>query len=388
MLILEFKIKAKPQQKSAINEAIRSFQFVRNKCLRYWMDNEKVSKFDLNKYCAVLAKEFAFANELNSQARQAAAERAWAAISRFFDNCKSQIPGRKGYPRFQKDNRSVEYKTTGWKLSENKRFITFTDKKNIGRVKLIGSRDLSFYQVEQIKRVRIVKRADGYYCQVAVNIDRTEPLESTGSMIGLDVGLETFYTDSNGNKEVNPRFLRKSEQSLKRSQRRVSKKVKGSSNRRKARKVLAQKHLKISRQRKDHAVKLARCVIQSNDLIVYENLRVRNMVKNHCLAKSINDAGWYQFRLFLDYFAKVYGRLTVAVEPAYTSQDCSECGARVQKSLSTRTHVCQCGCELDRDHNAALNILNKGLNTLGHKEIYAWGESTSTLTGEPLPVAS
>jgi putative transposase len=388
MLILEFKIKAKPQQQSAMDEAIRSFQFVRNKCLRYWMDNEKVNKFDLNKYCAVLAKEFSFANELNSQARQAAAERAWVSISRFFDNCKSQIPGRKGYPRFQKDNRSVEYKTTGWKLSEDKRFITFTDKKNIGRVKLLGSRDLNFYSVDQIKRVRIVKRADGYYCQIAANVDRTEPLEPTGSMVGLDVGLEAFYTDSNGNKEVNPRLLRKGEQSLKRSQRRVSKKVKGSANRRKARKVLARAHLKISRQRKDYAVKLARCVIQSNDLVVYENLRVRNMVKNHCLAKSINDAGWYQFRMFLDYFAKVYGRVTVAVEPAYTSQDCSKCGARVQKSLSTRTHVCKCGCELDRDHNAALNILNKGLNTLGHKEIYAWGESTSTLVGAILPAAS
>lgn len=388
MLILEFKAKVKPAQQSAIDEAIRSFQFVRNKCLRYWIDHKGATKFDLNKYCAVLAKEFTFAHELNSQARQAAAERAWAAISRFFDHCKAKAPGRKGYPQFQKDNRSVEYKTTGWKLSEDKRSITFSDKKGIGQVKLMGTRDLNFYSVEQIKRVRIVKRADGYYCQIAVSVERDEPLEPTGSIIGLDVGLESFYTDSRGNKEVDPRFLRKGEQSLKRSQRQVSKKVKGSANRRRARKVLARKHLKISRQRKDHAIKLARCVIQSHDLVVYENLRVRNMVKNHCLAKSINDAGWYQFRLFLDYFAKVFGRLTVAVEPAYTSQDCSECGVRVQKSLSTRTHVCQCGCELDRDHNAALNILNKGLNTLGHKEIYAWGESTSTLVGAILPVAS
>jgi putative transposase len=361
MLVLEFKAKAKTYQQNAIDEAIRSFQFVRNKCLRYWMDNTGATKFDLNKYCAVLAKEFTFANELNSQARQAAAERAWAAISRFFDNCKAQIPGRKGYPRFQKGNRSVEYKTTGWKLSEDKRFITFTDKKGIGQLKMLGTRDLSFYQTDQIKRVRLVKRADGYYCQIAILVDRTEPLEPTGSIVGLDVGLESFFTDSNGEKEANPRFYRKGEQSMKRSQRQVSKKVKGSANRHKARKILARKHLKISRQRKDHAIKLARCVIQSNDLVAYENLKVRNMVKNHCLAKSINDAGWYQFRMFLDYFAKVFGRLTIAVEPAYTSQECSKCGVIVKKSLSTRTHVCQCGCSLDRDHNAALNILNKGL---------------------------
>jgi putative transposase len=223
----------------------------------------------------------------NSQARQAAAERAWVAISRFFEACKSGVPGCKGYPKFQKDNRSVEYKTTGWKLSEDKRFITFTDKKNIGRVKLLGCRDLNFYSLEQIKRVRLVRRADGVYVQFCLQVERTEPLEPTGAMIGLDVGLEAFYTDSHGNKAVNPRFLRKSEKALKRSQRRVAKKVKGSQNRRRARKVLARNHLKISRQRKDHAVKLARCVIQSHDLIVYENLRVGNMVKNHCLAKSI-----------------------------------------------------------------------------------------------------
>lgn len=95
MLVLEFKVKGKVQQYSAIDDAIRTFQFVRNKALRFWMDNEKVNGFDLNQYCAVLAKEFDFAKELNSQARQAAAERAWFAISRFFDNCKSGTPGKK-----------------------------------------------------------------------------------------------------------------------------------------------------------------------------------------------------------------------------------------------------------------------------------------------------
>jgi putative transposase len=110
------------------------------------------------------------------------------------------------------------------------------------------------------------------------------------------------------------------------------------------------------------------------------------MVKNHCLTKSINDAGWYQFRMWLDYFAKVFGRLTIAVEPTYTSQECSDCGAIVKKSLSTRTHVCQCGCKLDRDHNAAINILNEGLEkypgALGNSN--AWGEMTAALVGEIL----
>jgi putative transposase len=153
---------------------------------------------------------------------------------------------------------------------------------------------------------------------------------------------------------------------MKRAQRLVSRKEKGKNNRRRARIKLGKIHLKISRRRKDHAVKLARCVIRSNDLVAYEDLRVRNMVKNHCLAKSISDAGWYQFRVWLETFGRIFGRVTVAVNPAYTSQECSSCGTVVKKSLSTRTHSCQCGCELGRDHNAALNILTKAIGTAGH----------------------
>ena len=121
MLVLEFKTYGKSSQFSAVDESIRTAQFVRNKALRFWMDNPKVNKYDLNKYCAVLAKEFPFANELNSQARQSSAERAWSAISRFFENCKKGIPGKKGFPQFQKDCRTVEYKTTGWKLADDRK---------------------------------------------------------------------------------------------------------------------------------------------------------------------------------------------------------------------------------------------------------------------------
>ncbi len=173
--------------------------------------------------------------------------------------------------------------------------------------------------------------------------------EPSGTTIGLDVGLKDYYTDSKGTTVENPRFLRKGEKVLKRYGRRVSRKVKGSRNRGKARQILGKRHLKISRQRKDHAVKLARCVISSNDVVVYEDLRIKNMVKNHCLAKSINDASWYQFRVWLEYFGKVFEKITVAVNPQYTSQECSSCGQIVKKTLSTRTHACQCGCVLDRD---------------------------------------
>jgi len=376
MIVLEFKIKGKTKQYQAIDEAIRTLQFVRNKCLRYWMDGQKVNRAELYRYNTKLRSEFSFVQDLNSHACQASVERCWSSIARFFDNCKKQIPGKKGYPRFKKNTRSVEYKTSGWKLLDPKH-IEFTDKKEIGKLKLIGTWDLAFYPQDKIKRVRLVRRADGYYCQFCISVDIKEELPPTHQTIGLDVGLKEFYTDSMGQTEPNPRFYRQGEKRLKFHQRRISRKKKGSTNRKKAINKLGRKHLKISRQREEHAKRLARCVIQSNDFVAYEDLRIRNLVKNHCLAKSINDAGWYQFRKWLEYFGKKMGRVTVAVNPAYTSQICSNCGAVVKKSLSTRTHVCACGCRLDRDENAAINILNRALGTVGHTGTWILDPNTS-----------
>src|ERR1051326_5176601 len=159
MLIYEYKLDANKAQYAAIDEAIRITQFIRNKCLRKWMDEDRVNKNDLQCYCAVLSKEYSFATLLNSQARQAAADRAWFAISRFYDNCKTHKPGKKGYPQFQHDNRSVEYKTTGWKLDSDGKHITFMDGCSIGRVRLIGTRDIMTFPLRQIKRVRLLRRA-------------------------------------------------------------------------------------------------------------------------------------------------------------------------------------------------------------------------------------
>jgi putative transposase len=389
MLVFEFKGQGKTTQYSAINEAIQTAQFVRNKCIRYWMDNRDVGQKDLYRYNTALRAEFSFVKDLNSHACQTAVDRAYSSIARFYSNCKKSVPGKKGYPKFKKNCRSVEYKTSGWKLSETRKQITFTDKKGIGKLKLKGTWDLNFYQLDQIKRVRLVRRADGYYVQFLASAENKVESKPTGKAIGLDVGLKEFYTDSNGQKEPNPRFYREGEKRLGFLQRRVSRKEKGSANRKKAINRLGRKHLKISRQREEHAKKVARCVIQSNDLVAYEDLRIKNLVKNHCLAKSINDAGWYQFRKWLEYFGIKFGKITIAVNPAYTSQECSNCGTTVKKSLSTRTHVCRCGCILDRDWNAAINILKLGWCTAGHVGTWilnpnASGDSTSTLIGEIL----
>jgi len=284
----------------------------------------KIDKFALNKYSTEQRIEFPFTAELNSMAVQSAAERAWSAISRFYDNCKSGKHGKEGFPQFQRDCRSVEYKTSGWKLHKTKRRITFTDKKGIGELKLLGKWDIQSYELKDIKRVRLIRRADGYYAQFCIGIDVVDIQPKTGVDIGLDVGIESFYTDSNGHHEPNPKFLRKAEKSIKHSQKRIYKKVKGSSGRKKARKLYAKKH----------SVK--------------------------------------------------FDKVAIAVAPHYTSQKCSSCGVIVKKSLSTRTHNCSCGCELHRDTNAAINILNLAKARGGHPQSNATGVGISTLVGENL----
>jgi putative transposase len=384
MLVLEYKVKAKQTQYRAIDETIRTVQFIRNKAIRYWMDAPRATPINyaaLSRYSTELRNEFKFVKDLNSMAVQASAERGWLAISRFYDNCKSKKPGKKGFPRFQKNNRSVEYKTSGWKLHSTKRRITITDKKGIGTLKLLGKWDIHIYPVKSIKRVRLVRRADGYYCQFAIDAECVDIGPKTGNEIGLDVGLESFYTDSNGHHEPNPKFLRTADSDIKHAQRRIYKKKKGSSNRRKARASYSRKHLRVSRQRNEHAKRLARNVCKSNDLVAYEDLRIRNMVKCHNRAKSISDASWYQFRLWLEHFAKKFGKTAVSVRPHNTSQDCCICGKKVKKELKVRIHSCTCGLVIHRDINAAINILLRAKSTVGQTGSNALGVAASTLVG-------
>jgi putative transposase len=387
MRVIEFKLKVNPSQEIAIQEAIRVGQFIRNKCLRFWMDSTKEDQVNYGTLCRLTTElsnspEFSFVGKLNSMARQASAERAWFSISRFYNNCQKGL-AKKGYPKFKKFSRSVEYKTSGWKLTEDKKFIQITDKTGIGKLKLIGTFNRQLLDKTTIKRVRLIQRADGFYCQFVLDIERVEPFNSTGKEVGIDLGLNHFLTDSNGDKIDNPRFLRQAERRLKKAQRKLSKKKKGSQKRLKQKSKVARLHLKVSRQRKDFAVKTAKALIQSNDLVVYEDLKVSSMVKNPKLAKSISDASWSMFTDWLDYFGKIHGKFVIAVNPQYTSQQCSDCGNLVKKTLSVRTHICSCGCVLDRDENAAINILARA-NTVGRTEIQARLQTTHCLLGESL----
>ena len=388
MIVREAKLLngSKPQYQR-LDEAIRTAQFIRNKAVRLWRDELDVDKSRISRLCKELAKQFPFAKKLNSMARQASGERAWNSISSFYRRCREGAK-KKGYPQFKKHCRSVEYKTTGWKLSSDCKFINFTDGFKAGQFSLFCNSEVREDLLTlKINRVRVVRRADGYYAQFCFDANRSETGNYTGNVVGLDLGLNYFYKDQNDNAAIYPKYLRKAEKRIKKLQRRLSRKfVKGqvprlkkfggtetdtanfsqSNNYHKARKRLGKCHLKVQRQRKDWAVKLARCVVASNDVVVYEDLKIQNMIKNHHLAKSISDAGWYQFTQWLDYFGKVWNKAVVSVSPNFTSQDCSNCGFRVKKSLSTRTHKCpKCQTEICRDTNAALNILKKGMSILG-----------------------
>lgn len=247
------------------------------------------------------------------------------------------------------------------------------------------------YDLDCYIHVRLVRRADGYYAQFAIDVALKIETQPTGQVVGIDLGLKYFIAD-NGNLEPSPQFDRKCEQQLNRANRKKSQKFSAarkkakqrqSNNYHKAKNRYARQHLKVSRQRKEYCNRLAYDPIESNDLVAYENLNVKWLLRNRHLAKSISDAGWSNFPTWLEYFGEKYGKVTVAVPPDHTSQNCSNCGKKVKKSLSTRTHVCpDCGYVEDRDVNASINILRLGLCTVGHTGTYTTlQEAASRLWG-------
>jgi putative transposase len=190
--------------------------------------------------------------------------------------------------------------------------------------------------------------------------------QNNGNSIGIDVGLKEFYTDSNGNKVDNPRYFEKSERKLKREQRKLSRKQKGSNNRNKQRIKVAKVHEKITNQRNDFLQKESTKLVRENQTIVIEDLDVKGIVRNHRLAKAISSVSWSKFFTMLEYKATWYGNTIIRVSTFYpSSQICSKCGYKnpLVKNLAIRNWECpQCHTKHDRDINASINILNKGLS--------------------------
>jgi putative transposase len=223
----------------------------------------------------------------------------------------------------------------------------------IGRIAVHWSRPLEGIP----KTVTISREADGWYACISCAHVPVQHLPETGKETGIDLGIEAFATLSEGTRVFYPGWYRNAERALKTAQRRIARRKKGSKRRRKAVTLLAKAHQTVRRQRTDFHHKTALVLVRQNDVIYHEDLQVRNMVRNHHLAKSIQDAGWYSFLSILSFKAVCAGRSLIAVNPAFTSQTCSGCGVMVSKGLSVRWHSCpDCGTNLHRDHNAAKNI--------------------------------
>ena len=269
----------------------------------------------------------------------------------FFRRVKS---GEKpGYPRFKNEQRMAGFgfKELGNGFSIDGRRLKLS---GIGRIAVRWHRPLQ----GKTKTVRIVKRADGWYacfcCETEPN-----PLPQTNQEVGVDVGILSLLTTSDGEHTQNPRWYRKAQKRLRILQRSVARKRKGGSNRKKAIARLARHSLRVQNCRKDFLNKVANKLIRRYDYIALEDLRITNMAKNHCLAKSILDAGWGYLVQRLQAKAEEAARVVVLVNPAYTSQTCSCCGARFENlTLRDRWVNCTCGLSMDRDENAARNILS------------------------------
>jgi putative transposase len=309
---------------------------------------------------ALKAERPSLAN-VHSQVLQNVAVRLDLAFQAFFRRVKTgEAPG---YPRFRGpgryDSLAFPQVPVGCRLDAETKRLRIA---NVGQVKVILHRPL-----EGTAKTATISRGSTGKWYVCFSCECTEPasLPMTGLQVGIDVGLKTFATLSTSAEIANPRFFRHEEQALAKAQRRLSREEKGTPERAKRRRVVARVHERVVWRRGDFAHQHSRQIVNAFDLIAVEDLAVNRMMHNQCLAKSIGDAAWSQFASLLAYKAAWAGRKMVAVNPAYTSQDCSRCGHRQKLSLADRLYSCPC-CELilNRDLNASLNILRLGQQSL------------------------
>ncbi len=310
---------------------------------------------------------------------------AQMVLWQFYNNLKTlsaliQRGKRTGNLRFKSKSRfhSINYNQSGFKfLPDNK--IKFS---KIGKIKCIIHRKIQ----GKIKEIHVKKELTGDWYAIVVCENELKSICSLfrKKIVGIDVGINNFVYDSDGHVIKHPQLLRKSKKKLKRSQRKLSKKIKNSNNRWKQKLNLARIHQKIKNQRNDFLHKTSRYYVDNYDTIFVEELKIQNMIKNHHLAKSISDSSWNSFFQKLEYKAARAGILFKKISPYNTSQKCSMCNNIVKKSLAQRTHNCPfCGFKIDRDHNAARNIKQKGLDSLPLE----WREVTP-LERRPLTITS
>jgi putative transposase len=299
---------------------------------------------------------------VHSQVVQNVAVRIDLAFKAFFR--RVQAGETPGYPRFRGkgryDSLTFPQVPVGCRLDAEEKRVRVA---NVGQLKIILHRP-----IEGTPKTATITRSSTGKWYVCFSCDCAEPppLPETGQHVGIDVGLKTFATLSDGQEIANPRCFRREERALAKAQRRLSKVEQGTPERAKRRRVVARVHERIAWRRGDFTHQHSRRIVNACDLIAVEDLSVNRMVHNHCLAKSIHDVAWSQFASLLSSKAAWAGRRYMAVNPAYTSQDCSQCGHRkTDLSLADRVSTCSCcGVVLDRDFNASLNMLAVGQHCL------------------------
>jgi putative transposase len=362
MKTFKYRLQPSKSQRTKLNRTLELCRWVFNEMLatrkNSWEQEKKtLSLYDMNKRLTLWKQEHTELKNVHSQVLQNVQARVDLAFQGFFRRVK--VGGKPGYPRFRGYGRydSFTFKQSGFKLLDQGVLLS-----KIGILKIIQHRPIE----GRIKTLTVQRDAVGnWYACFACEVEaETLPFNDLG--IGVDVGLESFATLSNGEKVPNPRFFRQDEKELAKAQRKLSKAEKGTAERAKRRKAVQHVHQRIANRRKDFAHKLSRKWVDRFGMIAFENLRIHNMLQNHCLAKSISDAAWNQLIAHTTYKAENAGRVVVSVDPCNTSKQCSRCGTMVEKSLSVRVHVCPvCGLVMDRDENAANNNLRLGLESLG-----------------------
>lgn len=352
-----YRIYPSKEQITKLNQILSDCCFVYNKLLEtkinaYKKDKISLSKFDLDK----LTKEFNI--NVHSQVLQNISKRINDAFNHFFRRVKEKN-GKVGFPRFKTLNRykSITYPQSGFKFISDKRLF----------VSKIGNIPIVLHRVPKgkIKTFCIKRTSLGWFAIFSCENVPIKKIEVEKNHIGIDVGIESFVVLSNGTKIENPKFLIKSEKKLSRLQRRLSRKKKGSKNRRKAKFKVARLHQRIFNQRQDFLHKTSFNIVKQFKIISVEKLQIKNMVKNHYLARSINDVSWGCFVQMLCYKVERTNGRVVKVNPKNTSRTCSKCGDIQDIPLANREFKClSCGFVCHRDLNASILIDRLGLSQI------------------------
>jgi putative transposase len=355
LVCYQFRLYPTASQEAGLLATLETCRRFYNDCLAerkaaYETQKRTVTKFEQLRRVKELKAASPYASGIHSHVLQVVVTDLDKAFQAFFRRVKS---GEKaGYPRFKGRDRfdSIGFKEhgNGFKVDGQRLKLS-----GIGRIAVRWHREMR----GKIKTLRVCRRAGHWYASFACEVE-VEPLPATGEVVGVDVGITSLLTTSDGDKVENPRWYRKAQAKLRRLQRAVSRKKLGGKNRRKSVRALQTHHQRVRNRRKDFLNKVAHGLIARYDGIALEDLRVRNMVRNHHLSKSILDAGWNYLLTRLQAKAEGAARVIELVDPAYTSKTCSCCGAVFDNlTLSGRWVSCACGLSLCRDHNAAINIL-------------------------------